>query len=153
VPSLEARVPAPIVALAVASAMWFVSGDMSPPDADARVRELVVSVAMHVSGALAIAAFVGLWWAGTTFNPLKPERATKLVTGGVYAFSRNPIYLSLLLLLVAYAVRLGSLLAAAGPAVYVAYITRYQIAPEERALEAKFGVAFTNYKSRVRRWI
>jgi protein-S-isoprenylcysteine O-methyltransferase Ste14 len=153
VPSLEARVPAPIVALAVASAMWLVSSDMSPPDAGAPERELVVSVAMHLSGALAIAAFVGLLWAGTTFNPFKPERATKLVTGGVYAFSRNPIYLSLLLLLVAYAVFLWSLLAAPGPAVFVAYITRFQIVPEERALETKFGIAFTNYKSRVRRWI
>jgi protein-S-isoprenylcysteine O-methyltransferase Ste14 len=133
--------------------MWLVSGNASPPDSGARVREVVVTLALQLSAALAIAAFVGLWRAGTTFDPLKPERATKLVTTGVYAISRNPIYLSLLLLLVAYAVRLWALPAAAGPAVFVAYVTRFQIGPEERALEAKFGVAFTDYKRRVRQWI
>lgn len=152
-PALEAMVPAPVVALGVAGAMWLVAGNASPPDSGARVREVVVTVALQLSAALAIAAFVGLWRAGTTFNPINPERATKLVTSGAYAISRNPIYLSLLLLLVAYAVRLWALPAAAGPAVYVAYITRFQIVPEERALEAKFGVAFTDYKRRVRQWI
>ena len=152
-PSLETRVPAPIVALAVGGAMWLVAHNVSPPNAGAPVREVVATVALQLSAAFAIAAFFGLWRAGTTFNPLNPERATKLVTSGVYALSRNPIYLSLLLLLLAYAVRLWSLLAAAGPAVFVAYVTRFQIVPEERALEAKFGVAFTDYKRRVRQWI
>lgn len=133
--------------------MWLVSYNVSPPDAGARVREVVVTLALQLSGVLAIAAFVGLWRAGTTFNPLNPERATKLVTSGVYAISRNPLYLSLLLLLIAYAVSLWSLPAAAGPAVFVAYITRFQVVPEERALEAKFGDAFTDYKRRVRQWI
>jgi protein-S-isoprenylcysteine O-methyltransferase Ste14 len=151
VPSLEARVPAPIIALGVAGAMWLVSGNVSSPDAG--VREVVATVALQLSAVLAIAAFGGLWRAGTTFNPIYPERATKLVTNGVYAISRNPIYLSLLLLLIAYAIRLWSLYAAAGPALFVAYISRFQIVPEERALEAKFGVAFTDYKRRVRRWI
>jgi protein-S-isoprenylcysteine O-methyltransferase Ste14 len=117
------------------------------------VREVVVTVALQLSAAIAIAGFGALWRAGTTFNPLNPERATKLVTSGVYALSRNPIYLSLLLLLMAYAVRLWFLPAAAGPAVYVAYVTRFQIVPEERILEAKFGVAFRDYKRRVRQWI
>src|SRR4051794_34680636 len=84
--SLEAKVPAPVVALAVGWAMWLVSGDVSPPDAGASVREHVHAVAMYLSGALAVAAFVALWWTGTTFNPFRPERAAKLVTGGVYAF-------------------------------------------------------------------
>ena len=132
--------------------MWLVSGSVSP-DAGPHVREVAVTIALQLSGALAIAGFAGLWRAGTTFNPINPERATKLVTSGVYAFSRNPIYLSLLLLLMAYAVRLWSLPAAAGPAPYIVYITRFQIVPEERALQAKFGVAFTDYKRKVRQWI
>ena len=133
--------------------MWLVSGNASPPGAGESVREMVVTVALQLSGVLAIAAFVGLWRARTTINPLKPERASKLVTNGVYAISRNPIYLSLLLLLIAYAVHLWSLPAAIGPVFYVAYVTRFQIVPEERALEAKFGVAFTDYKRKVRQWI
>jgi protein-S-isoprenylcysteine O-methyltransferase Ste14 len=63
------------------------------------------------------------------------------------------MYLSLLLLLIAYAVRLGSWVEWLGPALFATYVTRFQIIPEERILAAKFGAAFVAYKSRTRRWI
>ena len=86
-------------------------------------------------------------------NPLEPANAANLVTGGVFRLSRNPMYLSLLLLLVAYAVRLDAPAVWLGPIVFVAYVTRFQIHPEERALEAKFGPAYLQYQLRTRRWL
>lgn len=89
----------------------------------------------------------------TTVNPLKPASATALVTGGIYRFSRNPMYLGLATLLLAWAVYLGNLAALAGVALFVLYMNRFQIAPEERALEERFGAEYIAYRTRVRRWV
>lgn len=89
----------------------------------------------------------------TTVNPLKPASAAALVTGGIFRFSRNPMYLGLATLLLAWAVYLGNLAALAGVALFVLYMNRFQIAPEERALEARFGAEYIAYRTRVRRWL
>ena len=91
--------------------------------------------------------------AKTTINPLKPSRASRLVTGGVFRFSRNPIYLGDLLILAAVAVWLGHPANLALLPVFVGYIDRFQIRPEERALSALFGVEYAAYCARVRRWL
>jgi protein-S-isoprenylcysteine O-methyltransferase Ste14 len=84
---------------------------------------------------------------------LKPETATSLVTNGVYRYTRNPMYLGMLLVLLAWAIYLSAPAALMGPIAFWLYIQRFQIQPEERALVAMFGSAFTDYMSRVRRWI
>jgi protein-S-isoprenylcysteine O-methyltransferase Ste14 len=75
------------------------------------------------------------------------------VTHGLYRISRNPMYVGSVLLLLGWAVYLSALLPFAGIAVFVAYITRFQIRPEERVLAALFGEAYANYAARVRRWL
>jgi protein-S-isoprenylcysteine O-methyltransferase Ste14 len=84
---------------------------------------------------------------------MKPEIASSLVTSGAYRFTRNPMYLGLCLLLVAWALFLSSLLAFVGPLLFILYMNRFQIAPEETALSTIFGEEFANYKAKVRRWI
>src|SRR4051812_38152021 len=91
----------------------------------------------QASALVGIAALVSFWRARTTLNPLDPRTASNLVTGGIFRVSRNPMYLSLLLLLVAYATRLDSFGVWLAPVVFVAFVTRFQIHPEERALQAK----------------
>ncbi len=90
---------------------------------------------------------------GTTINPLQPESAATLVTDGIFGLTRNPMYLSLALLLLALSVWLGNLIGLVVLAVFVVVITRWQIIPEEQALAAKFGDDFRQYKARVRRWL
>ena len=115
---------------------------------------------MGVAGLLA-AAGLALDFSGlltfvrrhTTISPLSPRKSTVLVTRGVYRFTRNPMYLGLVCLLAAWAVWLAALLPFAGPVLFVAYITRFQIRPEERVLSQLFGPAYTDYTRRVRRWI
>jgi protein-S-isoprenylcysteine O-methyltransferase Ste14 len=89
----------------------------------------------------------------TTINPLKPESASALVTGGIYRLTRNPMYLGLATLLLAWAFYLGNLAALAGVPVFILYMNRFQIAAEERALEARFGAEYAAYRARVRRWL
>jgi len=151
--SLEAKIPPPLVTALVALGMWLMF--QTDPGADTLddLRATASNMVLFASAALALGAFAAFWRAKTTIDPFRPERASMLVTHGVYRLTRNPMYLSLFLLLLAYAIRLWSLAAFAGPVAFVAFITRLQIIPEERALEAKFGAEFTAYKRKVRRWL
>jgi len=139
--------------MALAVAMWLLPRAEAMPDLIDIVRLATIDLSMNLSALVAIAAFAGFWQARTTINPLQPERASVLVTHGIYRYTRNPMYLSLLLLLVAYASHLGTWVAFVGPLAYVAYITRFQILPEERVLLSKFGAEYEAYRRRVRRWI
>ena len=84
---------------------------------------------------------------------LKASLASSLVIRGVYRYTRNPMYVGLLLTLLAWAVFLANPLAALWVVVYVLYITRFQIIPEERVLASLFAAEYEAYKGRVRRWV
>ncbi|MBB37188.1 MAG: hypothetical protein CME88_17320 [Hirschia sp.] len=100
--------------------------------------------------AVALLAFAR---AHTTVNPLSPEQAETLVTTGLYRFTRNPMYLAMALILFGGALTLGSITALAAPAIFVVAMTILQIKPEERALQSRFGKAFTAYRGQTRRWL
>ena len=88
----------------------------------------------------------------TTVDPTNPQKTTKLVTNWVFSITRNPMYLAMLLLLLGFGLHLGNafnVLLAAG---FVAYMNRFQIIPEERALQAIFGKEYQQYCATVRRW-
>ncbi len=92
--------------------------------------------------------------AQTTPNPQALEKvSSSLVTSGIYNYSRNPMYLGLVLMLLAWALYLSHLLAFVLVPVFILYITRFQIQPEERMMAKKFGKSYQAYVSRVRRWI
>lgn len=88
---------------------------------------------------------------GTAIRPLMPSSA--LVLEGPYRFSRNPMYLGMLGVLVGVACLLGTALPWLVPPVFVALLTRVFIAPEERLLREQFGDAYETYAARVRRWL
>lgn len=150
---LETKIPAPVLAavLGVVMKAYVVSGGVL---VDSSVLRMQLGVGLaQVSGLLVLAALGCMVWSRTTINPIDPARASRLVTGGVYRFSRNPMYLSLLMLLVAYAVRIESPAVWLAPVFFVVYVTRFQILPEERVLTQKFGGAYLDYRQRTRRWI
>lgn len=89
----------------------------------------------------------------TTPNPFTPEKAKTLVTTGTYHYTRNPMYVGLLILLTGWAVYLGSLIPFFLLPLFVVVLTIQQIIPEEKILEEKFGQEYLDYKSTVRRWI
>lgn len=91
--------------------------------------------------------------AGTALNPLRPEQATLLVTGGLYAVTRNPMYLGFLCWLLAVAVFTGDGLNFVLLPAFVVLVNKKYIVPEERALECLFGNDFVVYKEKVRRWL
>ena len=108
-------------------------------------------------GAMGVAfALLGVWEfrsAGTTVDPRSPDQAASLVVGGVYRFSRNPMYVGFLLVLGAWGISLGNLASLVLLPVFVVYMNRFQIIQEERYMREKFGDAYRRYESEVRRWI
>ena len=153
--SLELKIPPPLVAAAVAGSMY-AAASLLPEAVLALPSAVRVGAALALAGTGAcfdLAGLVSFRKARTTVNPLTPHRSAAVVTTGVYRFTRNPMYLGLALILLGLAVYLGSVWALAGPLVFAAYITRFQITPEERILTNRFGAAYTAYRARVRRWI
>lgn len=103
--------------------------------------------------AIAVAALVRFRQVGTTVNPIDPRKASHLVTDGVFRFSRNPMYVALVLLLIAWAIWLGSAAPWIGPPLFVIVLTVWQIIPEETALHRLFGEQYVSYRRSVARWI
>jgi len=151
--SLETRIPPPIVAALICAAMWWLSPASPMLQLPAGVRVVVALAIASVGGLVALGAGIRFRRANTTVNPLKPQAASSLVTTGIYRHTRNPMYLGLLLLVVAWAVLLSSPFALLGPVAFTSYIGRFQIVPEERVLSALFGAEYSAYQSRVRRWL
>lgn len=152
-PSLELKIPPPVVAFIVAVAMWGASlGGAAWPVPD--IVRLALALALVAVGvAFSAAGIVEFRRARTTLNPRKPEAASSLVSLGVFKITRNPMYVGLFLVLVGWAVVLSSLWALLGPLAFALYIHRFQITPEERVLSSMFGAEYLAYKERVRRWL
>ncbi len=89
----------------------------------------------------------------TTPNPFTPEKASQLVTSGMYRYTRNPMYVGLLTVLTGWAIYLGSLSPFFLIPLFMGVLTHQQIIPEEKILEEKFGQAYLDYKQSVRRWL
>ncbi|MGF1716266.1 isoprenylcysteine carboxylmethyltransferase family protein [Photobacterium chitinilyticum] len=88
----------------------------------------------------------------TTVNPHNPHKASSLVTSGIYRFSRNPMYLGLVLLLIAAFLYLSTFSSLVMIPLFIFYMNNFQIGPEEDVLEALFGDEYRQYCEQVRRW-
>lgn len=151
--SLDLKVPPVALAIATGAGMALVAWTV--PGASLTVpARLPIAVALALAGlAICGAGVVSFRRAGTTVNPMTPEASSALVETGIYAYTRNPMYLGFALLLAGWAVVLANGASLALLPLFVLYLDRFQIRPEERALAPRFGAAFTSYASRVGRWL
>jgi protein-S-isoprenylcysteine O-methyltransferase Ste14 len=149
---LELKVPPPVVALCLALLMWF-APSLGQPEVPLQVRVGVALVLVLIGLSISISGMVAFRRARTTISPVKASAASSLVTTGVYRFTRNPMYLGLLLTLLAWAAFLFNPVALLFVPIFVLYINRFQIKPEERTLSALFGGEYGAYQERVRRWL
>ena len=151
-PSLESKVPPPALVVVLAVAMWLVSRATPSLHFDVPWHDGLAVVLVSAGFITGISGVVTFRKAKTTVNPLKPH-ASSLVTSGVYAISRNPMYLGGLTMLLGWAISLSNPCAFLFLPVYVLYLNRFQIAPEERVLTSLFGKTYVTYQARVRRWL
>ena len=89
----------------------------------------------------------------TTVDPLNPEKASTLVTNGVFKYTRNPMYLGLLLVLCSISVQFSLIGGLIIIPIFVLFITKFQIIPEEKAMKSLFKKDFQLYKEKTRRWL
>lgn len=150
--ALELKLPPPLMGFTAFVAAWIIGGLV--PSAKLPLWWQHIAGPLALGGALISAAgFVSFWRARTTINPLYPDRASHLVTTGVYRLSRNPMYLGLTVSLIGWALYLLSLPAMLAPLGFVLFIHRFQVLPEERILTARFGIDYERYRATVPRWI
>ena len=132
--------------------MWLISRAAPPLHFDVPAHTWLAVVLVSTGFVTGISGVVTFRKAKTTVDPMKPH-ASSLVTWGVYAISRNPMYLGGLIMLLGWAIFLSNALAFLFLPVYVLYINRFQIAPEERVLTSLFGETYAAYQARTRRWL
>ena len=151
--TLALKIPPPVIALACATGMYFLAENtllygLGPLwTLPAAITLAIIGIGFDLAGLISFRRH------HTTINPLHPEKTSSLVTGGVYRISRNPMYVGMALLLLAWAVYLESPAALLGIGAFIAYITHFQIIPEESLLAQHFGAEFETYRQRVRRWL
>jgi protein-S-isoprenylcysteine O-methyltransferase Ste14 len=150
---LENRILPPLVAVFCGFIMWLLAGEVVPVGEIGIIRWIVMLAVIATGSYFSLSGVMAFRSAKTTVNPLKPEAAASLVKSGIYQISRNPMYVGFALFLVSWAIYLGSIWSALGVLIFVLFITRFQILPEERAMISLFGSEFIEYSKSVRRWL
>ncbi|WP_085343157.1 isoprenylcysteine carboxylmethyltransferase family protein [Vibrio sp. ArtGut-C1] len=150
---LELKVPPVAVFLLVILLMYGLTVLVPSLNISVPFVEVVVGGLTLLSGYMGIAGVYEFHKVKTTVNPVKPDTASSVVRTGVFSFSRNPMYMALLLLIIAIGLWWQHLSVVLCSVVFVSYMNRFQIKPEERVLERLFGEEYLDYKNHVRRWI
>jgi protein-S-isoprenylcysteine O-methyltransferase Ste14 len=147
------RVPPVVIVLIAALLIWGIARYVPAPRLVLPGSSIIAGVIAAAGIVVTLLGVVAFRQSHTTVNPLHPEQASTLVAGGVYRFTRNPMYLGFALVLLAWVVYLSAWLGVLVIALFFAYMQHFQIKSEEQALESRFGQAFLEYKKSVRRWL
>lgn len=150
---MELKIPPVALVILAAILMWLIA--VLLPSTSAQISGLnwlggiffIAGVIAAISGVLAFRR------AKTTVDPRSPGKTTSLVVRGIYNYSRNPMYFGLFLVLVGFCFFLANFTSAVVLPAFILYMNYFQIAPEEKFMQHKFGSEFSGYKKRVRRWI
>jgi protein-S-isoprenylcysteine O-methyltransferase Ste14 len=151
--ALELKIPPLVVVAVMALAMWIAAKQMPTLSVTFTGQAWLAWTALALALATLIAGVHAFSMARTTVDPRHPESSSAIVANGVYRFTRNPMYLGMLLALMSWALFLSNIAAVVFLPLFVLFINRFQIRPEERALTMKFGDAYRSYLRSVRRWL
>jgi protein-S-isoprenylcysteine O-methyltransferase Ste14 len=150
---MNTLIPPPLVTASLCALIWWIDQQTQTMRIDTEANKPLAIAVLVIALGLMLATVIEFWKQRTTINPMKPSSTSSLVTTGVLRLSRNPIYLGDALVLIAWTLWLHSITAVIAIPIFVAYITKFQIEPEEAALRAKFASQFQAYCASVRRWI
>lgn len=150
---LRLKIPPPVVTFLAGILVWSVNIAFPAFKWDFSVFKLTAIVIALVGVSIEIWSVILFIKNRTTINPIKPHSSKHLVTDGLYRFSRNPMYLGMLLILTGFVFWVGNPMGAAILILFVWYLTSFQIKPEEIALDELFGAQFSDYRTQVRRWL
>ena len=149
---MSLKLPPALVFLLFSLLMYLLSRFLPFGDFQFFGRDYLILVLMGIAVLIAIISLFQFFTSKTTIDPRTPFNTTKLVTRGIYKFTRNPMYLAILLVLLAWGLWLGNAFNTLLAAGFVGYMNKFQIKPEEEALTTIFGKDFQQYCTQVRRW-
>ncbi|PIP02984.1 MAG: isoprenylcysteine carboxyl methyltransferase [Zetaproteobacteria bacterium CG12_big_fil_rev_8_21_14_0_65_54_13] len=150
---LRLKIPPPLVAMLCGLLIWALAELLPVQTAGTALRQMLALFLLALAIGIDMAALIHFRKAGTSIDPRYPHKTTMIVGHGIYARTRNPMYLGLVLILSSLGLWLGSIAALPVIVIFICYMNYFQIAAEEEHLSRRFGDAYRAYKARVRRWI
>ncbi len=150
---LSLKILPPLQVLIFGMIMWLIHRYVPALHYHTGYEFLISRLILFICLVIFMAAVYQFWKHQTTVHPQKLDQTSELITQGVFAWSRNPIYVVDALLLLAWAIWMGNWINLLMPILFVSFITEFQIKSEEKMLTSKFGTSYLRYKQRVRRWI
>lgn len=150
---LELRIPPVALLILFGFGMWFLSWLVPIMTVSFPGRRLAASLFACLGIAIGLIGVTVFRSAGTTVDPRVPKKSSAIVSSGIYGWSRNPMYLGLLSILLGWALYLANGLSVPCLALFVLYMNRFQIRPEEKAMLSGFGDEYRSYMNSVRRWL
>lgn len=150
---LEAKIPPAMLFILAAISIWIISKYTAGFEIKNITKNSIVTLITITGLIFGFSGIISFKKSNTSVDPTNPESADTLVSSGIYRVSRNPMYLSLVFLLIAMVLYLESLWSIIVVCLFVVYMNRFQIIPEERAMIKLFGNEYVDYMQRVRKWI
>ena len=150
---LEHKIPPPIVALLCVGLAWLLPAWLGLIAIPNVMRLVLITLCVVTGLGISFSGMREFRKAKTTVNPIKINDGSSLVSSGIFNYTRNPMYLGLLVVQIGWVVYLANPISVLAPIVFVLFINRFQIQPEERVMQSLFGSAYDEYKTRVRAWI
>jgi protein-S-isoprenylcysteine O-methyltransferase Ste14 len=148
---LKTKIPPPIIALLFIIVTYLSSLVIAPFKFS---NQSLMSCLIFLLGLVCVlSAMRQFKQKNTIINPMTPQKTTTLVVDGIFNYSRNPMYLGLLLVLTSSGIYFGAWLSLLLVPIFYFLITTLQIIPEEEAMLELFGESFVEYTKKVRRWI
>jgi len=148
---LELKIPPLIQVLVFALLMWIIHQNTSSLNDTGSIY--LASTLFLISLIISLLAVFKFRTEETTVDPRTPNKTTGLVIRGIYSYTRNPMYLGFFLGLLSWGIFLENIYSTLFSFLFIMYMNRFQIKPEEQILLQKFGTEYQNYKTSVRRWI
>ena len=149
---MKFKIPPPLVMIIFGGLMYLLDRFLPVGEFDFFGRKWMLYFLAVLGLLVMVFALFQFARAKTTTNPLNPEKANSLVNHGIYRYTRNPMYLGMLLFLIAFGLHLGNAFNTLLAAGFVYYMNHFQIKGEEAALTKKFGKKYQLYCKAVRRW-
>jgi len=145
------KIPPPIVTLTFGLFIYFSRPFF--PEFNNELLSTVSGLSLLIGIGVLVSAVASFRKQKTTVNPLDIEKASSLVISGVFKYSRNPMYLGMVFILLSIALKFNLIGGIILTLLFAIFITRFQIIPEEVVMEKLFKEEFDSYKKKTRRWL
>ena len=151
--NIELKIIPPVQLIISAGLMYTLGVNFPQYSFDFPKIFLIITILIIIASVIGGLALYDFHRHQTTFHPHTPEKTRTVVDSGIFAYSRNPMYIALAIALFAFGLYLQNYICFLIMPFFIWYITRFQIIPEEKMLDKLFTNDYQAYCEKVRRWL